>query len=52
MAPAPGFERVRMPGDPEADTRAQRSTESIPIADDLWSMLEEQAEKVGVRLEG
>lgn len=52
VAPAPGFERVRMPGDPEADTRAQRSADSIPIADDLWSMLEEQAEKVGVRLEG
>ena len=51
VAPAPGFDRVRMPGDPEADTRARRRAETIPIADDLWAMLEEQGVKVGVRLE-
>ena len=51
VSPAPGFDCVRMPGDPEAETRARRSVGAIPITDDLWAMLEEEAEKLGVRLE-
>lgn len=47
-APAPGFDRVLMPGDPEADMRAARQLDGIPIADDIWGMLTEQASTLGL----
>lgn len=48
IAPAPGFDQVRMPGDPEADTRATRQEGGIPIAEDIWKMLTEQATTLGL----
>jgi LDH2 family malate/lactate/ureidoglycolate dehydrogenase len=48
IAPAPGFDQVRMPGDPEADTRATRKRDGIPIAEDIWKMLTEQATTLGL----
>ena len=39
VPPAPGFEQVNLPGDPEARMRAIREREGIPIPDDLWQTL-------------
>ncbi len=52
VAPAPGFDEVLMPGDPEANARAKRRKEGIPIADDIWAMLTENAEKLGMDIGG
>ena len=35
--PAPGFDRVRAPGDPEAETEQVRLREGIPIPDATWA---------------
>jgi LDH2 family malate/lactate/ureidoglycolate dehydrogenase len=48
VAPAPGFDEVLVPGDPEANARARRQDEGIPIADDIWAMICENAEALGV----
>ena len=48
VPPAPGFDAVLMPGDPEANARAEREQDVIPIADDIWAMLKEEANKLGV----
>ena len=50
IAPAPGFDRVRVPGDPEAEARADHRRSGIPIADDIWGMLAENAELLGVEI--
>jgi len=50
IAPAPGFDEVLVPGDPEANARAKRGKEGIPIADDLWEMLCENADTLGVNI--
>ena len=50
IAPAPGFDRVRVPGDPEAEARADHRRSGIPIADDIWGMLTENAELLGVEI--
>lgn len=50
VAPAPGFEAVLMPGDPEARTRSVRKREGIPIADDIWESIMEVAASLGVRI--
>lgn len=48
IPPAPGFEQVMAPGDPESRAQAQRSTEGIPIPDKVWQMIVEAGESVGV----
>ena len=50
VAPAPGFEAVLMPGDPEARTRSARKREGIPIADDIWESIIEIAASLGVQV--
>ena len=42
--PAPGFEEVLVPGDPEVKTRATRERDGIPIADDVWQTICDLAE--------
>ena len=37
--PAPGFDEVLLPGEPEQRTAAQRQTEGIPIDDTTWAQL-------------
>ncbi len=49
-APAPGFDRVMAPGDPEARTRAVRRRDGIPIADDIWENFAETARSLGVEV--
>ncbi len=48
--PAPGFDQVLTPGEPEAQTAARRRSEGIPLPDEIWAMLQAAAHKVGVQL--
>ncbi len=48
VPPAPGFDEVLMPGDPEVRTRADRQRDGIPIADDIWQPIAEVATALGV----
>ena len=48
VPPAPGFEEVRVPGDPEVQTQARREREGIPIAEDVWRRVVETAESLGI----
>jgi uncharacterized oxidoreductase len=46
-APAVGFDRVQLPGDPERTTRARRSAEGIPLDPETWTKLVALAEELG-----
>ena len=46
--PAPGVERITLPGDPERMLRAKRSAEGISIPDGTWKLLTDEAAKSGV----
>jgi LDH2 family malate/lactate/ureidoglycolate dehydrogenase len=48
VAPAPGFEKVMLPGGPEAASRAARRANGVPIAPDTWDIIAEAAAKLGV----
>ena len=39
VKPAPGFERVIVPGEPEAGQRAKRSREGISVAGAIWEQI-------------
>jgi LDH2 family malate/lactate/ureidoglycolate dehydrogenase len=51
IPPAPGFERVLIPGDPERLTRRQRLEEGITLPAATWRGFREAAESVGVHVE-
>jgi LDH2 family malate/lactate/ureidoglycolate dehydrogenase len=38
-APAEGFDRVQLPGEPEVETRARRLAEGVPVPDRTWDDL-------------
>jgi uncharacterized oxidoreductase len=44
--PAPGFERVRIAGEPEREYRAQREREGIPVDRETWNEIRAAAEKL------
>jgi uncharacterized oxidoreductase len=44
--PAPGFDRVRIAGEPERETRAQRAKEGIPVDDETWKEILAAAAKL------
>jgi len=48
VSPAPDFEQVKMPGDPEWETRRIRSRDGIPIEDDVWEMILEAQRLAGI----
>ena len=48
--PAPGVERVLVPGEPEAISRERRLREGVPIAEATWAELAEASSLVGVRM--
>ena len=48
IPPAPGFDEVIVPGDPEARNRAERTENGIPITDEIWASLVQTAESLGV----
>ncbi len=47
-APARGFDRVRVPGEPEQEARRARLTDGIDVDDNTWAGLVKAAEVVGV----
>ncbi|MFP5406729.1 MAG: Ldh family oxidoreductase, partial [Gammaproteobacteria bacterium] len=46
--PAPGFDRVRIAGEPEREARARRMAEGIPVDATTWEEILLAGEKVGV----
>jgi uncharacterized oxidoreductase len=44
--PAPGFDRVRIAGEPERETRARRSREGIPVDGETWNEIRAAAAKL------
>jgi uncharacterized oxidoreductase len=48
VPPAPGFERVTVPGRPEARALELRSREGIPCPAETWRLVAEAARSVGV----
>jgi uncharacterized oxidoreductase len=46
--PAPGFDSVQMPGDPERATMSARLEQGVPIDDNTWRGLVEAALRVGL----
>ena len=48
VRPAPGFDEVMLPGEPEAFTAAERRANGIPVDEVTWSNLVEAAAEVGV----
>jgi uncharacterized oxidoreductase len=46
--PAPGFDRVRVPGEPELESEALRRRDGIPIDENSWHGIIEAATKAGV----
>jgi L-2-hydroxycarboxylate dehydrogenase (NAD+) len=47
---APGVEEILVPGEPEFRTREKRLREGIPIADEVWSEIEQIAKELGVSI--
>jgi len=45
---APGFSAVLLPGEPEQQSAAQRSTSGVPLDDGTWAQLVAEAERLGV----
>jgi LDH2 family malate/lactate/ureidoglycolate dehydrogenase len=48
IPPAPGFDEVLAPGDPEARAREERERSGIPVAPALWQTLNELSDELGV----
>ncbi len=46
--PAPGFDQVLAPGEPEAQIAQRRAVEGIPLPAEIWSMLQAIAQQGGV----
>jgi ureidoglycolate dehydrogenase (NAD+) len=48
IPPAPGFEEVLVPGDPEDRARARRTREGVPIEPALWATLRALSDELAV----
>jgi LDH2 family malate/lactate/ureidoglycolate dehydrogenase len=48
VEPAPGVDRVRLPGEPETEVETRRRREGIPLADATWEALTGLASRLGV----
>ena len=44
--PAPGFDRVRLAGEPEREMRERRTRDGIPVDDTTWDEIQRAADKV------
>jgi uncharacterized oxidoreductase len=51
VPPAPGFEEVLLPGEPEARARARREDDGIPIPEDTWQAVCNVGAELGVNVE-
>ena len=49
--PAPGFDRVRIAGEPEREMRARRERDGIPVDTTTWKEIERAAAKVKLPVE-
>jgi uncharacterized oxidoreductase len=49
--PAPGFDRVRIAGEPERETRAVRERDGIPVDDETWKEIRAAAVKLKLSAE-
>jgi uncharacterized oxidoreductase len=45
---APGFDKVRIAGEPERETRAKREKEGIPVDQATWNEIQAAADKLGL----
>jgi LDH2 family malate/lactate/ureidoglycolate dehydrogenase len=50
VKPAPGFQRVIVPGEPEAEQRLRRTREGIPVTGAVWEQIEQIAAESQVSL--
>ncbi|HEX6547366.1 MAG TPA: Ldh family oxidoreductase [Candidatus Dormibacteraeota bacterium] len=50
VKPAPGFEGVLVPGDPERLRRAERQASGVPIPEATWTELTELSRRLGVAM--
>ena len=48
VPPAPGIDRVRTPGQPEAEARRERSAAGIEVPEDTWRAIAECARAAGI----
>jgi len=48
IPPAPGFDEVLMPGDPEVRSRAARERDGIPMEDAIWQQIVDCAAGLGI----
>jgi len=44
--PAPGFDKVRIAGEPERETRAKRERSGIPVDEETWKEIHAAARKL------
>jgi hydroxycarboxylate dehydrogenase B len=51
IKPAPGFDEVLLPGEPELRSKEARLKEGIPVADTTWEQIVEGGKSVGVDVE-
>lgn len=51
IRPAPGFDEVLLPGEPELRSAEARLKEGIPVADTTWQQIVEGGKSVGVDVE-
>lgn len=49
--PAPGFDRVRIAGEPEREYRAARERDGVPVDESTWKEILAAAAKLGVKLD-
>lgn len=50
VPPAPGFDRVRVPGDPEREREARCREQGVPLPDSVWRGLAGAAQASGVAM--
>jgi LDH2 family malate/lactate/ureidoglycolate dehydrogenase len=51
IKPASGVKEVLIPGEPEANSAAERTQDGIPVADTTWAQIVEGGKSVGVDVE-
>lgn len=51
VKPAPGFKEVMIPGEPEANSSAERTSDGVPVADTTWAQIVDGGKSVGVDVE-
>ena len=51
VPPAPGFDEVLMPGEPETRARVKRERDGIPVPEDTWQAVIQVGAELGVNVE-